>query len=223
MAEESGKGIALVILGIVAIIAIVGLVLLFTGARKAAVGEFAVPGVKEYGGAIRGVYDPYSRAFTGRSLEFPSGTADPYSSQSSYDQTGVYSSYGQTAEGRGLQKVANVVTGECFNGVCGTTKTADQKISYNRNNAQITSIQTTCEGIVRANEDASDDMLTQPTSFTRAADTYGGAWGSYCRLIPDILATLYVVPDYALNDVKQAFDSTGTAMCCPSPGLTGLA
>ena len=66
VAEESGKGIALVILGIVAIIAIVGLVLLFTGARKAA-GEFAVPAVKEYGGAIRGVYDPYARAFPGRS------------------------------------------------------------------------------------------------------------------------------------------------------------
>ena len=46
MAEESsGKGIALVILGIVAIIAIVGLVLLFTGAKKAT-GEFAVPSVK---------------------------------------------------------------------------------------------------------------------------------------------------------------------------------
>ena len=223
MAEESGKGIALVILGIVAIIAIVGLVLLFTGARKAAVGEFAVPGVKEYGGAIRGVYDPYSRAFTGRSLEFPSGTADPYSSQSSYDQTDVYSSYGQTAEGRGIQKVANVVTGECYNGVCGTAKTVDQKISYNRNNAETPSIQVTCEGINNANEDPSDDHLDQPTSFTRAADTYGGAWGSYCRLITDMLNTLYVTPDYALNDIKEAFDSSGVAMCCPSPGLGGLA
>ena len=74
MAEESGKGIALVILGIVAIIAIVGLVLLFTGARKAAVGEFAVPSAKEYGGAVRGVADPYARAFSGRAYEFPSGS-----------------------------------------------------------------------------------------------------------------------------------------------------
>ena len=78
MAEESsGKGIALVILGIVAIIAIVGLVLLFTGAKKAT-GEFAVPSVKEYGGAIRGVYDPYSRAFTGRSYEYASGNVGTY-------------------------------------------------------------------------------------------------------------------------------------------------
>jgi hypothetical protein len=68
VAEESGKGIALVILGIVAVIAIVGLVLLFTGARKS-VGQFAVPAAKEYGGSIRGVFDPYSRAFSGRAGE----------------------------------------------------------------------------------------------------------------------------------------------------------
>ena len=66
MAEQNSKGIALVILGIVAIIAIVGLVLLFTGAGKAATGEFYVPVAKEYGGAIRGLADPYSRAFVGR-------------------------------------------------------------------------------------------------------------------------------------------------------------
>lgn len=46
MAEE-GKGIALTILGIVAVIAIVGLVLLFTGART---GQYAAPGTKIYGG-----------------------------------------------------------------------------------------------------------------------------------------------------------------------------
>ncbi|MEM3154992.1 MAG: hypothetical protein QW165_05535 [Candidatus Woesearchaeota archaeon] len=221
MAEESGKGIALVILGIVAIIAIVGLVLLFTGARKAAVGEFAVPAAKEYGGAIRGIYDPYSRAFSGRAYEFPSGEALPMSSQSSYDQTGTFSGLGQTPGGEGLQKVADVVTGECYNGVCGTVKTVSQKISYSRNRAQIPSIQMTCEGIVRANEDPSDDTYTQPTSYNRAATTYGGAWSSYCRTIPQILQTLYVVPDYALNDILQAFDGSGVAMCCPSPSLKG--
>ncbi len=221
MAEESGKGIALVILGIVAIIAIVGLVLLFTGARKAAVGEFAVPAAKEYGGAIRGVFDPISRSFSGRAKEFPSGEADPYSSASSYDQTGTFSSYGQTPGGEGLQKVADVVTGECFNGVCGTVKTVGQKISYNRNRAQIPSIQVSCEGIVRANEDPSDDTYTQPTSYNRAASTYGGAWSSNCRTIPQILQSLYVVPDYALNDILEAFDGSGVAMCCPSPALGG--
>jgi len=81
VAEESGKGIALVILGIVAIIAIVGLVLLFTGARKAAVGEFAVPAAKEYGGAVKGVYDPISRAFSGRANEYPAGTVPEGSAQ----------------------------------------------------------------------------------------------------------------------------------------------
>jgi hypothetical protein len=221
VAEESGKGIALVILGIVAIIAIVGLVLLFTGARKAAVGEFAVPGAKEYGGAIRGIFDPTSRAFTGRSLEFPSGEATPYSSASSYDQSGAMSGLGQTPAGEGIQKVADVVTGECYDGVCGTSKTVSQKHSYNRNRAQIPSIQMTCEGIVRANEDPSDDTYTQPTSYNRAATTYGGAWSSYCRTIPQILQTLYVVPDFALNDILEAFDGSGIAMCCPSPALGG--
>ncbi len=61
MAEEHGKGIALVILGIVAIIAIVGLVLLFTGARKTATGDFAAPSVKTYGGAINAEQLPTSR------------------------------------------------------------------------------------------------------------------------------------------------------------------
>ena len=69
MTEQNSKGIALVILGIVAIIAIVGLVLLFTGAKKST-GEFVVPVAKEYGGAIKGVASPYDRAFVGRSYEW---------------------------------------------------------------------------------------------------------------------------------------------------------
>ena len=55
MAEE-GKGIALTILGIVAVIAIVGLVLLFTGAGT---GGYVAPGVKVYGGAIKDEPYPY--------------------------------------------------------------------------------------------------------------------------------------------------------------------
>ncbi len=212
MAEESGKGIALVILGIVAVIAIVGLVLLFTGARKAAVGEFAVPAAKEYGGAIRGIYDPYARAFPGRSYEFPAGTAEPYSYESSYDKSGVYSGLGKIQ-----QKVAPVVYGET-----GTPKTVSQKLSYNRNDAEIPSIQVTCEGIVLANEDPSDDNLKQPESYNQALSRFGNNYGSVCRDIPTILNTLYVVPDYGLDDIKEAFDSSGVALCCPSSGATGL-
>ncbi len=52
MADER-KGIALVILGIVAIIAIVGLVLLFTNAKKGATGQ----GI--YGGAMKEISYPY--------------------------------------------------------------------------------------------------------------------------------------------------------------------
>ena len=115
MAEESGKGIALVILGIVAIIAIVGLVLLFTGARKAAVGEFAVPAVKEYGGAIRGVADPESRAFAGRSYEFPSGatgeTGEIFSGHGGpgYYQPIAATQYGENVTARAVSGQTNLV------------------------------------------------------------------------------------------------------------------
>jgi len=118
VAEESGKGIALVILGIVAIIAIVGLVLLFTGARKAAVGEFAVPAAKEYGGAIRGVYDPESRAFSGRSYEFPSGrtgaTGERFSGfgGSGYYQPIANVQYGESVARRAVSGQDNLVHNE---------------------------------------------------------------------------------------------------------------
>lgn len=107
MAEESGKGIALVILGIVAIIAVVGLVLLFTGARKA-VGEFAVPGVKEYGGAIKGIYDPYSRAFSGRAYDpTDSGVTDEFAAQN-YGSAGTSgTSYGGINPNRGVSNPAH--------------------------------------------------------------------------------------------------------------------
>ena|GEM_PF-3824465 len=107
MAEESGKGIALVILGIVAIIAVVGLVLLFTGARKA-VGEFAVPGVKEYGGAIKGIYDPYARAFSGRAYEATdSGVVDEFAAQN-YGSAGTSgTSYGSINPDRGVSNPAH--------------------------------------------------------------------------------------------------------------------
>lgn len=73
MTDESGRAIALVILGIVAVIAIVGLVLLFTGAKNAATGEFYAPGAKEYGGDIRGVYAPLARWDVGGKTYYTSG------------------------------------------------------------------------------------------------------------------------------------------------------
>jgi hypothetical protein len=96
VAEETGKGIALVILGIVAIIAIVGLVLLFTGAKKAA-GEFAVPAAREYGGAIKGVSYPYARAFPGRAVEVPAYYED-ISGLSNEKKGGTVATYGESAK-----------------------------------------------------------------------------------------------------------------------------
>ena len=123
MAEESGKGIALVILGIVAIIAIVGLVLLFTGARKAAVCEFAVPAAKEYGGAIRGVADPDSRAFIGRSYEFPSGASG--------DTGEIFSGHGGPGY---LQPIAETQYGE---NVPARAVSSQTNTAYNRQREEI--------------------------------------------------------------------------------------
>ena len=57
MAEESGKGVALAILGIVAVIAIVGLILLFSGAKKT--GQVVLAGDKLYGGSVSDAEYPY--------------------------------------------------------------------------------------------------------------------------------------------------------------------
>src|SRR3989344_7563193 len=57
MAEENGRGVALAILGIVAVIAIVGLILLFSGAKKT--GQVVFAGDKLYGGSLSDVEYPY--------------------------------------------------------------------------------------------------------------------------------------------------------------------
>ncbi len=91
MTNESGRAISLVILGIVAVIAIVGLVLLFTGAKNAAVGEFAVPAAKVYGGAIQEIWNPYSRQFAGKAVEL--GENDYYSGVVGEYSSGSYPQY----------------------------------------------------------------------------------------------------------------------------------
>lgn len=105
MAEESGKGIALVILGIVAIIALVGLVLMFTG--NGATGEFAVPGAKAYGGAIKGVADPYSHAFAGRAGYFEAGTVPEFTSSGEDTRSGANVAYGDNPQIGGAQSATS--------------------------------------------------------------------------------------------------------------------
>ncbi|MBW2969305.1 hypothetical protein KY314_04295 [Candidatus Woesearchaeota archaeon] len=115
MAEES-KGIALAILGVVAVIAIVGLVLLFAGAKNT--GDVALPQFnKVYGGATKGVALPYGegRAISGAGrpgeepqvLRIPSRKRGWISIPSDATTCGQYlvkSDYGQklVAESRGL-------------------------------------------------------------------------------------------------------------------------
>jgi hypothetical protein len=201
VAEESGKGIALVILGIVAIIAIVGLVLLFTGMKKAT-GEFAVPAAKEYGGAIRGVYTPYDRAFTGRALDYPSG------------QRGVYAGQGSIPN-----KVAWEVTGEDP-----YTKTIDstRQLSYNRGFSEIPSV-IACQWL---------DFLTGDRGYETAADvgeaTAYMAQGKGCIDMDNlnavdlqVQASYYGLSAENVQSMLSESQADGAAYCCQNPGLTG--
>jgi hypothetical protein len=52
---EEGKGVSMAILGIVAVVSVVGLVMLFTGATA----NVAAPAQKIYGGALQGEEFPY--------------------------------------------------------------------------------------------------------------------------------------------------------------------
>ncbi len=210
MAEESGKGIALVILGIVAIIAIVGLVLLFTGARKAAVGEFAVPAAKEYGGAIRGVYDPYSRAFSGRAREYPSGLVEPFSAQWP-GSAGV------------------LVGGEAYGGTHDPrSEQYQERVSYNRQREEIPSI-AGCELISELT--FGDKRYGTPAEASQEFTAYGGY--QKCIVLEEFkLADPYVIAQqYGLDRDKvlsgqsavvQAFHKSPYA-CCLNPTVGGLA
>ena len=209
MVEESGKGIALVILGIVAIIAIVGLVLLFTGARKAAVGEFAVPAAKEYGGAIKGVYDPYARAFSGRAYEYPSGLVEPFQGHTEGLAGAWRGSYGDITAGEPGSEVYQ------------------QGLSYNRQREETPSI-SACEMI---------SFLTfcstrygTPVEASTEFASMGGR--DKCIVLeelkmadPDVFAQQYgLARDNVISGqqaIMQGFHTSPYA-CCLNPGLTGL-
>ncbi len=75
----SKKGIGATVLGIVLIVLAVALIGLFylksapreAPAEQTPTGYFALPAQKEYGGAIRGIVTPGTRAFPGRAAEMP--------------------------------------------------------------------------------------------------------------------------------------------------------
>lgn len=199
MAEESGKGVALVILGIVAIIAIVGLVLLFTGARKAA-GEFAVPSVKEYGGAIQGVQDPYSRAFSGRAMEYPSGNVETFSAQWP-GSAGVMQggkSFGGTAEPRAEQY--------------------DYRKTYERALTEIPSKAACSFMAERSNRPA----YSEPASV-QEAESYA-SMGRSCMLVTDLASEADRVSPDAYGRTREVLEyaqSIGVSHCCEAPRLSG--
>lgn len=200
MAEQSGKGVALVILGIVAIIAIVGLVLLFTGARKAAVGEFVLPAAKEYGGAIEGVMDPYSRAFSGRAREYPSGNVEAFSGQWP-GSAGVMvggESYGGTSEPRGEQY--------------------DYRKTYERALTEIPS-KAACSFMA---ERTGMPQFTEPASV-QEYNAYLSL-GRACVRVTDLLSELDVVDPDAYGRARELLGNTqsiGVTYCCEAPTLQG--
>jgi len=124
MADE-GKGIALTILGIVAVIAVVGLVLLFTGAGTANVSE---PRIAVYGGPVQerlGLPVVESRALSGgpRTEEttygLRPGSLETVSSIEAYRARDVKEKKGLTeshtiASCQGLEYIGEVAAGRTY-------------------------------------------------------------------------------------------------------------
>ncbi len=207
MAEES-KSIALVILGIVAVIAIVGLVLLFTGARKGATGEYFF-GVKEYGGALKGSVDPYARAFAGKAGEMEYG--EPW--QNKY--------MAETKVGAAIQTYGDYQ---------GPTKVG-QAFSYGRTFAQTPSALTSCYGLGQVlSRDANAQMAAlghfimnernTPANMNQYFQQYGPEKCLKLTQLPAVFGEIITKdnPGYALytglaNDMTQ----TGDYACC-EPG-----
>ncbi len=209
MVEESGKGIALVILGIVAIIAIVGLVLLFTGAKKAAVGEFVVSAPKEYGGAIKGVMDPYARAFSGRAYEYPSGQVEVFEGQSEGKAGAWRASYGDIA--------AREVGSE----------NQQWTASYNRQYEQIPSMRA-CQWISFLTY--GNTRFGAPVEASAEVGAYQ-SMGRKCIVLSELRAADWSVlaNQYGLDrdDIVSLQEKAGEAIadgayaCCEDAGLTG--
>jgi len=207
--EESGKGIALVILGIVAIIAIVGLVLLFTGAKKAAVGEFVVSAPKEYGGAIRGVMDPNARAFSGRAYEYPSGMVEPFEGQSEGRAGAWRASYGDIA--------AREIGSE----------NAQLTATYNRQRESIPSMRA-CQWISFLTY--GNTRFGAPVEASAEVGAYE-SMGRKCIVMNELKAADWqvLVNEYGLNRdaVVTLQEKAGEAIadgayaCCEDAGLTG--
>ena len=61
------KKVPVMLLGLIGVVAILGLALMFTNGFNATGGYFF--GVKSFGGAIQGSADPYARSFAGRAAE----------------------------------------------------------------------------------------------------------------------------------------------------------
>jgi len=195
VAEEHGKGVALVILGIVAIIAIVGLVLLFTGARKAATGDFVAPSVKAYGGAI-----------LDESAVERSARAGYAGSASQFYARGI----GSAGVGAG---------GQCYGDSCTPEQViSSQNTLYNdeqRNNPA----SWTCTTMARL---SGLPQLSEPSSAQEAQN--GMQMGRQCVAIQDLVSVANQVDENSYGTTRDAVEyakSLGVSHCCEAPGLSG--
>jgi len=210
VAEES-KSIALVILGIVAVIAIVGLVLLFTGARKGATGEYYV-GAKEYGGAIKGIMEPYARAYSGKAWDRNYANSQFGNLQ--------FSATGSTGKGASLGQ------SQTYGDYGGKTSTS-VGLSYARDSSQVPSAQTSCAGLGIAMSASTDPQVqafgdyltqfTQPASLNQYYNQYGP---ENCIKLSDLPAVVGTIvnennPGYALyTGIVDDLQQTGDFACC---------
>lgn len=223
MAEQNSKGIALVILGIVAIIAIVGLVLLFTGAKKST-GEFVVPVAKEYGGAIKGVASPYDRAFIGRAYQYESGMDPELSGRGSNPGTraGAWTSYGEDeatigttaqsyaiTEKRQQQMIPSEGLGKACEGAVATARTLYPKYPDLKSVEGFTSFQ-------------SDKRVR--SVYTKEGVRYGvGSLGEECMAASD-MGSFIEAKSRGATSMGSTYELVNTGRpgwCCKETGLRG--
>ncbi|RMD57811.1 hypothetical protein D6825_02840 [Candidatus Woesearchaeota archaeon] len=188
------KIINYVILGMVSILAVVGLVVLFSSASA-----FTVPAAKTYGGAIKGAKAPYSREFPGKAYEFPSGYDARYAAQWG-GRAGV------------------MIGGQAYGEKIGP-RAVSRGSTYSRGLTEIPSWLTTCTQIAYL---SNVPYLTEPADVNEALSYM--AMGRKCARVDELRSLAYVVKKNELARSQGVFEyakSLGVAFCCESKASDG--
>lgn len=186
------KTAAYIFLALVACAAVLGFVWLYSPA-----GFYTVPAAKEYGGAIKGISDPYARAFSGRAMEFPSGATAEYAAQYP-GSAGVSTSgkaYGDYSGPRAVQ----------------------QSATYKRSRPRTPSYLTTCQMMA----DLSGMPLYGQPAGTSEAASYA-AMGRSCMPVTSMRSVAVEVRpnQWALaENLYEYAKSIGVSHCCTDASL----